>query len=72
MKKDVSVSSIRLLATTMVVVLHISQQLERLNPQLHILTDWLNLGLVLFFCISGYLYSNRTISPMGGVDIASV
>lgn len=49
----------------MVVMLHISQQLEQLNSNLHILTDWLNLGLVLFFCMSGYLYSGREISSRG-------
>lgn len=65
MNKDKSISSIRFLATMMVVILHIFQQLERLNPYVHILTDWLNLGLVLFFCMSGYLYSNRTISHGG-------
>ena len=62
MEKDYAVSSIRLIATAMVVVLHILQRLESISPNLHVLTDWFNLGLVLFFCISGYLYSSRTIT----------
>ena len=59
MKKDQAVSSIRMIATIMVVTLHIFQQLEKNLPEIHIATDWLNLGLVLFFCISGFLYSRR-------------
>ena len=62
MEKDYAVSSIRMIATFMVVVLHILQQFERISSHLHILTDWCNLGLVMFFCISGYLYSSRTIN----------
>ncbi|MGM9600099.1 MAG: acyltransferase family protein [Faecousia sp.] len=65
MEKDYAVSSIRLISTITVVVLHILQQLERMNSNLHILTDWCNLGLVLFFCMSGYLYSSRTITQRG-------
>ena len=65
MKKDYAVSSIRMIATILVVVLHIFQQMERTNPDIHIATDWLNLGLVLFFGISGFLYSGRKIGGGG-------
>lgn len=70
MKKDYAVSSIRMIATILVVVLHIFQQMERTNPDIHIATDWLNLGLVLFFGISGFLYSGRKIGG-GGVLVPS-
>ena len=59
--KDVKISIIRMISTIMVVILHIFQQLESDFEHLHIITDWFNLGLVMFFCISGYLYSNRQI-----------
>ena len=64
-EKDWTVSKIRMLATLMVVALHISQHLERRIANLHYVTDWLNLGLVLFFTISGFLYSNRTVENEG-------
>ena len=66
MKKDQAVSSIRMISTIMVVILHIFQQLEKTLPEIHIATDWLNLGLVLFFCISGFLYSRRINVREGG------
>ena len=67
--KDYTISAIRMLSTVMVVVLHISQQMEKVNSHLHFVTDWLNLGLVMFFCISGFLYSGRTSwsGPIGRV-----
>ena len=61
MEKDITISKIRFIATSMVVILHILQHLERLYYNLHYFTDWFNLGLVMFFAISGFLYSNRTI-----------
>ena len=64
MKKDPKISLIRMLCTSMIVLLHISQQFEALNPACHFLTDWLNLGLVMFFSISAYLYSGRTITSI--------
>lgn len=60
--RDLRISAIRMLCTAMVVALHISQTYEPLFPALHILTDWLNLGLVMFFCISAFLYSRRQIT----------
>ena len=62
--KDVRISLIRMISTVMVVVLHIFQQLENTFGNLHYFTDWLNLGLVMFFCISGFLYSNREIKEI--------
>ena len=64
MKKDQRISFIRMLCTAMVVSLHISQQYEKINHSFRYLTDWLNLGLVMFFCISAFLYSNRTITSV--------
>lgn len=54
-------SAIRLVCTWMIVALHISQQMESRISNLRILTDWLNLGLVMFFSISAFLYSRRQI-----------
>ena len=71
MKKDYVVSSIRMVATMLVVVLHIFQQMERTNPDIHVATDWLNLGLVLFFGISGFLYSGREIDSGGGTGFCT-
>lgn len=59
--RDFRISAIRMLCTSTIVLLHISQQLERLNPGLRVLTDWLNLSLVMFFAISAFLYSRRQI-----------
>ena len=61
-KKDYSISAIRMLSTLMIVVLHIFQQIEKINNKIHYATDWLNLGLVMFFTISAFLYSNRDIN----------
>lgn len=62
MKRDFRISAIRLICTISVVALHICQATERLNGTIHFFTDWLNLGLVMFFCISAYLYSKREIT----------
>lgn len=62
MKRNIQISIIRLICTLAVVVLHIVQQMERLYAPIRILTDWLNLGLVMFFCISAFLYSQREIT----------
>ena len=64
MKRDVRISVIRMICTLAVVVLHITQQLERLYIPMRFLTDWLNLGLVMFFCISAFLYSQREITKV--------
>lgn len=61
MNKDAKISAIRLICTLAIVVLHIFQQLERYVQNLNIATDWLNLGLVMFCCISAFLYSLRNI-----------
>ncbi len=62
MKRDVRISAIRLICTAAVVILHITQQIERIYTPIRIITDWLNLGLVMFFCISAFLYSQREIT----------
>lgn len=53
-----------MICTSMVVVLHIFQQMEKLCGSIRCVTDWLNLGLVMFFCISAYLYSRRKITDV--------
>lgn len=48
----------------LVVIIHIFQRLSVLYPQIGsfgIISDWGNLGLVMFFVISGFLYSGRYI-----------
>ncbi|MBQ7170776.1 MAG: hypothetical protein IJR89_00705 [Clostridia bacterium] len=47
-QKNRTISAIRMLATLMVVTLHITQRLEGRFDRLHYATDWLNLGLVMF------------------------
>lgn len=64
MKKIIGISLIRMLCTLMVVALHISQVMEKEAAGLHILTDWLNLGLVMFFGISAFLYSRKEIKAV--------
>jgi surface polysaccharide O-acyltransferase-like enzyme len=64
MKKDSRISLIRMLCTTMVVTLHITQQYEVVFQPIRYVTEWLNLGLVMFFCISAYLYSKREITSV--------
>lgn len=64
MKRDIRISIIRMICTLAVVVLHIFQQLERIFGEIHYATDWLNLGLVMFFCISAFLYSQREITKI--------
>ncbi len=56
-KNDDTISFIRLISTVMIVVLHILQRIGGFD----IVTDWLNLGVVFFFCISAHLYSKRNI-----------
>lgn len=63
--KNYTISAIRMLCTLAVVLLHIFQQYETFVPHLHIGTDWLNLGLVMFFSISAFLYAGRDISAPG-------
>lgn len=62
MKRNIRISIIRMICTLAVVVLHITQQLERIVYPIRYATDWLNLGLVIFFCISAFLYSQREIT----------
>lgn len=66
--KDYRISSIRMMATIMVVALHVCQYLEKYYWYLRIVREWLNLGLVMFFTMSAFLYANRTIDRprMGG------
>lgn len=53
MKKDYSVSLIRLLATVMIIVCHLFQYFDN---DLH---RWFDVGVQIFFCMSGYLYGKR-------------
>lgn len=62
MKRDYRVSYIRAIATVSVVLLHIVQHFSYTYPKISIFSDWLNLGLVLFFVISAFLYSKRNIN----------
>jgi peptidoglycan/LPS O-acetylase OafA/YrhL len=64
MKRDARISAIRMICTLAVVVLHITQQLEKIYAPIRYATDWLNLGLVMFFCISAFLYSKREITKV--------
>lgn len=64
-KRNHIISAIRMICTLSVVLLHIFQQYEPLVPNLRIGTDWLNLGLVMFFTISAFLYSEREITQTG-------
>ena len=62
--RDYRISYIRAISTVMVVGLHILKELSYLFPSYYRFTeisDWCNLGLVMFFVISGFLYSGRTI-----------
>lgn len=62
---DTTLSAIRLLATLMIVTLHITQQIERIRPSIHILTDFLEIALTFFFCITAQIYAKRTVErPM--------
>jgi peptidoglycan/LPS O-acetylase OafA/YrhL len=45
----------------MVVFIHIVQQLHRYYDGIGWISDWFNLGLVMFFVMSAFLYSKRTI-----------
>lgn len=64
MKKDTTISKIRFIAISMVILLHILQRLGKSYNYLQYFSDWLNLGLVMFFVISRFLYSNRTIKNL--------
>lgn len=55
MKKDISISLIRLIATIMIVTCHFMQQLN------NELAWWVNVGVQIFFAMSGYLYGKKTI-----------
>lgn len=60
MRKDNQISVIRACATVMVVMLHVVQRICIITDiKLQPLSDWLNLGLVMFFGISAYLYALR-------------
>lgn len=61
-ERNYTISAIRMICTISIVVLHIFQQYETIMPAIRVVTDWLNLGLVMFFCISAFLYSQRDIT----------
>lgn len=54
--KEISVSMIRLIATFMIIVCHMMQYED------FVLAWWLNVGVQIFLCMSGYLYGNREFS----------
>lgn len=60
MKKNYAVSYIRLISTCLIVFLHITQRVNSIFA-VHIAQEWANLGLVMFFCLSAFLYSQRNI-----------
>lgn len=60
-KYDWTLSCLRSIATLMIVILHISQQTERILPEIHVLTDFLGVSLTFFFCITAQIYAKRTI-----------
>lgn len=66
MTKDVKISAIRMISTIMIVAVHIFQQLEKYIESINIVTDCMNLGLVMFCCISAFLYSSRNIDKVWG------
>ena len=53
-RKDYVISEIRLLATILVFGVHVCQKYEWTY-----ISDWCNLGVQLFFCISAYLYCGK-------------
>ena len=59
--RDYKISYIRANSTGMVVLLHIIQHFSYTYPKISVISDWLNLGLVMFFVISAFLYSKRDI-----------
>ena len=61
MQKDITISKLRCVSTSMIVLLHIFQYLGNTYRYLYYFSDWLNLGLVMFFVMSAFLYSNRVI-----------
>lgn len=59
--RDYRIGYIRALATVMVVIIHIGQKFQQYYDNISWISDWFNLGLVLFFSISAFLYSKREI-----------
>ena len=57
--KNYAVSFIRMIATIMVFGVHVCQRYNWTY-----ISDWINLGVQLFFCISAYLYCNRNCSKV--------
>ena len=55
MEKDASISATRLMAMSFIVACHILQRFD------HPLALWFNIGVQIFFVISGFLYGNRRI-----------
>lgn len=61
MEKDYKISYIRAISTVLVVLIHIAQKISITYSKASLFSDWFNVGLVMFFVISAYLYSQRTI-----------
>lgn len=58
--KDYSISLVRLLATVFIVACHIMQYND------FVLAWWFNVGVQIFLCMSGFLYSKKEITnPLG-------
>lgn len=55
MERDYSISWIRLIATVSIIVCHVFQFYN------NDLCAWFNVGVPLFFIISGYLYGSKSI-----------
>ena len=60
-EKDYAISIVRLIATTLIVLCHIERYFG------HPLTQWLNVGVQIFLCMSGYLYGQKKFD---GDDLA--
>lgn len=60
-QRDDAISFVRLIATVMIVICHMMQYEE------YFLAWWLNVGVQIFLCMSGYLYGRKKFS---GTDIS--
>ena len=55
-KKDYSMSIIRMIATISVFLCHVGQQIK-----CEYLSDWVNIGVQLFFAMSAHLYAKKYV-----------
>ena len=59
MSKDYKISYIRAIATLLVVIIHITQHLSYTYPAVSVISDWGNLGLVMFFVMSAFFIFSK-------------